>query len=96
VAGGSVQGQPDPGLGGRPGFEQLVLGQLEVVDQLTGGRRSTEKLVQFVGDLGQPQHGFLARSGHVHPPAGVAQVAFEFPNHQATAKGTNAGPLAGS
>jgi hypothetical protein len=40
-----------------------------------------QTLVQLVGRPAQPQRSFLLRAGHVQPPAGVAQVAFELADH---------------
>jgi hypothetical protein len=93
VAGRAVQRQPNLGLGGRPGLQQLLFGPPQVVGQLPGGGCPAVRLVELVGGLVQPQDLFLAGSGHMQPPAGVAQVAFKLADDAGNGEGHEGRPL---
>jgi hypothetical protein len=48
--------------------------------------------MQLIGCPAQPQGSFLERPGNMEPPAGIAQVAFEFADHTGHGVGTNGVP----
>jgi hypothetical protein len=51
--------------------------------------------MQLLGCPAQPQGWFLERPGNMEPPAGIAQVAFEFADHTGHGVGEERGAVAG-
>ena len=95
VAGWLVKRHLKAAARGHQPFQDFLLAQLQVLGELEGGGGAAQALVQLISRPCQPQGLFLAGAGHMQPPAGVPQVAFELADHTGHGVGDERRPVAG-